>query len=220
MIALRFGAVAGTESQVLIVWLSIDRNVVQVDDYAVIVQKLVDTSLLAGALSIEKANDVEMIAGSRCRVLPGRPKRKIFKHPIIDRSDLLPSVHKYFEPLHLAASECRLNVGHAVVEAKVDLLVVPNLGIRPGTHASRIACDSVASISPHSISELSIVCHAHAALTGGDDLYRVKAEDRDLAVAAVTDRLTLVSPTNRMRGVLDDSEPVTSRQDSDLPHIA
>jgi len=61
---------------------------------------------------------------------------------------------------------------------------------------------------------------ASLALGGGDDLHRVEAEHRDVAVLAIADGLALVAAADRMRGVLNDLEAIALPQCMDGCHLA
>ncbi len=70
-------------------------------------------------------NDVEVPRGIGVGVLPWTRQRQLCKQRVVTRRELTSSSHKGVEARHLAGPKRRLNVGHAVIEPEVDLLVEP-----------------------------------------------------------------------------------------------
>ncbi|MNG34252.1 hypothetical protein D3C84_1206950 [compost metagenome] len=61
----------------------------------------------------------------------------------------------------------------------------------------------------HTLGQSSVIGQCHATFSGGNDFYRMEAEDSDVAIAAVTNRLALVFTTNGVGSIFDDLEAVT-----------
>ncbi len=78
----------------------------------------------------------------------------------------------------------------------------------------------MASISPHTVNQLRIIAQCHTPFARGDDFDGVKAEDGDVAVAAVANRFTFVFATNGVGGVFYYLEAVAMRQGVDGSHVA
>ena len=68
--------------------------------------------------------------------------------------------------------------------------------------------------------ELRIVGQGHAALASRDDLDRVEAENRGIAVVAGADLAPQILAADRVRGVLDNTKAVAIRQRADFAHLA
>ena len=124
----------------------------------------------------------------------------------------MPAVHELLEAGHLANSQCRRDVGHPVVEAERNLLVVPDLVGGARIHRFPLGCDPVTAVEPHRLGERGVVGHRHAPLARGDDLHRMEAEDRDVTVATIPHRLARIRRADGMRRVFDDPESVALRE--------
>ena len=115
---------------------------------------------------------------------------------------------------HLAGAEGCLQVGHAVVQAERDLLVVPGSFALPA-HPGGVAGDPVRPGEFHRMRQRRVIGQCRAALRGRDDLHRMKAENRDVGAAAAPDAAIPVGCADRVRCILDDPEPVAVREPAD-----
>src|SRR6476646_8708076 len=112
-----------------------------------------------------------------------------------------------------------MQVGHAVVEAELLLLVIP-CAVGRMRDVGRVARDAVRAQILHALREPRVTGERGAPLAGGDDLYRMEAEHRDVAVLAAANRLAAVAGAERVRGVLDDAEAVALAERADRGHLA
>ncbi|MNR27978.1 hypothetical protein D3C85_1452770 [compost metagenome] len=109
---------------------------------------------------------------------------------------------------YLAYAQCTLKVSHAIVVAKINLLVIPRAFHFLG-HQRGIAGNAMTAQQVHTLGQSSVIGQCHATFSGGNDFYRMEAEDSDVAIAAVTNRLALVFTTNGVGSIFDDLEAVT-----------
>ena len=138
---------------------------------------------------------------------------------VIPLGQQMPLIDKLIQTLNLGDTQGRLQIGHAIIEAKVDLLVVPG-PIHFMRHQMRFTGDTVAAQKPHFLGQLRVIGNRHATLSRRDDLDRMEAEYRDVAVAAPTDVVTLVFPPNRVRGIFNDLESILMAQRANRTHVA
>ncbi len=68
-------------------------------------------------------NDVEVPGGISVGMLPWMRQRQLCKQRVVTRRELMSSSHKAVEARHLAGPVRRLNIGHAIIEPEVYLLV-------------------------------------------------------------------------------------------------
>ena len=66
---------------------------------------------------------------------------------------------------------------------------------------------------------LGIISERHSTFAGCDDLYWMKTKNRNVTKAATTYWLTLVTTTQGVRGIFNDTEPILCPQLSELFHI-
>ena len=118
----------------------------------------------------------------------------------------MPLRNEFIKPPHLADAQRRLNIGHAIVVAEIDLLVVPDLFCRAGIHKIRRARDAVGTVAHHPLRKGRIVGDAHTPFPRRHHLHRMEAEDRDVAVAAVPYGFIPVATADGVRSILDDPE--------------
>lgn len=83
-----------------------------------------------------------------------------------------------------------------------------------------ISCNAVTPEQGHSLGQIRVIRHRHPAPARGDALHGVKAEHRDIAVSAVAHGLILVTGSQGMGGVFQNSEAVLSAQFVDGFHVA
>src|SRR5947209_5350931 len=93
----------------------------------------------AGSLFVP-ADNVEVPGGRTARIAPGQRKPAIGKQSAVavGKPRALPNV--IVEPPHLAATKRGLNIGHAIIPAKLDYLIVPRavgFTVHPGRIANR-----------------------------------------------------------------------------------
>src|SRR5690606_37713604 len=93
------------------------------------------------------------------------------------------------------------------VKTEPNLLVVP-WAVRRMRHCTRIPGDTMASQPVHACGQLIIVGQSHAPFRGRYYLYRMKAENCDIAVAAVSNIFVPIFPTYRMRRVFNELESI------------
>jgi hypothetical protein len=87
-------------------------------------------------------------------------------------------------------------------------------------HLVHITGDAVAAQQLHTLRQLRVIGHGHAALRRGDDLDRVEAEYGDITVTTVADRLTAILATDGMRGILDNLEAILLAERMYAYHVA
>jgi len=80
-----------------------------------------------------QADDVEVQAGVAVRMLPGAGNREVCEQCVVAGGERVAAGDVIVEAGHLADAERGLQFGHAVVEAEINLLVVPGA---VGGHAS------------------------------------------------------------------------------------
>ena len=76
------------------------------------------------------------------------------------------------------------------------------------SHIRYVASNAMTTQELHAFGNAFIVGQCHAALTGGNDLHWMKAEHRDVAVAAIANRVASVAPTNGVRRIFNDFKAV------------
>ena len=76
-------------------------------------------------------------------MLPGSGDRQIGEKLVIAFGQLMTARHELIQAIHLAVAKSGLQLGHAVIEAQVDLLVVPG-AVRLMSHQTRITGDAMA----------------------------------------------------------------------------
>ena len=106
------------------------------------------------------------------------------------------------QTLHLANPEGSLNFGHAVVVAKLDLLVIPST-VRFMCHQRRVTSDAMAAEQLHTLREVGVVGHRQPAFRSGDDFHRMETENGDVAILTSADFATLITATDCVRGIFD-----------------
>ena len=166
-----------------------------------------------------QTDDIQVQTGVAVRMLPRRRHRQFCQQRVISRRNFVAPRHKCLQPLHLAQAERGMQIGHAIVETQIKLLIVPRT-VRFVGHLGSVACDAVISQQLHTPGELRIVGERHSPLGGRDDLDRVKAEHGDVAITAVADWFAAIPAADAMRGVLDDLEAITVAQCVNRHHLA
>ncbi len=146
-------------------------------------------------------------------------KRGTFQKFIVAASQLVTPRHECIQACHLADAESRLHIGHAVVVAKRDLLVIPG-AVRGVRHLGLVARDTVRASLLHGLRQIAPARDTHAPFGSRDDLDRMEAEDSDISKVAASDRFAKIAATDGMRGILDDGKAVYVAQRADCPHIA
>ena len=217
LVVVAFGLreVASRKPRAPVVGLQVHRDVVHVDADALATQRI---EYGPAPLRID-TDHVEVKRRVRVRSLQGLDQRKVLQGRVVALRQLMPTLHVTMQPRQLAQAQRGVQFGHAVVEAEIDLFVVPR-PIRRAFHRCRLARDAVAAQQRHAFSELAVVRQRHAAFGAGDDLHRVEAEHDDVAVARVTDRPALITAADGMRCILDDAKAVLPREPVDRLHLA
>src|SRR5262249_39696803 len=100
-----------------------------------------------------------------------------------------------------------------------NLLIVPWSLARP-LHTGGIARRPMRAQFAEALRETRILGGDDPALAGRDDLDWVKAEDGQVAEAAIADFGLELSRADRVGSVLDDLEAVIVRESADRPHVA
>jgi poly-beta-hydroxyalkanoate depolymerase len=90
-----------------------------------------------------------------------------------------------------------LQIGDAVIESQLDLLVRPR-AFRGLVHHGRIARDAVRTQPHQLVVQVAPVGQHHAALARGDDFDRVKTEDRHIREGAAANPRLLVARADGM----------------------
>jgi len=125
VIALSLRKILAVIAALGIIRLPVDGNVVQVGDHAISSKSLEDFTLV-GLHRLEVwAHDVKVKRRISFWVLPRGLHRFVSEQQVILMCELLTAQNIFVESLHLASAERRINIGHAIVETKFELLVVP-----------------------------------------------------------------------------------------------
>jgi hypothetical protein len=74
--------------------------------------------------------------------------------------------------------------------------------------ASAVRRDAVRAQPAHPLRDICVIGERHAALGGRDHLDRMKAENGDAAEPAAAHRNSCIAAADRVRGILEDVEPV------------
>ena len=195
------------------------RNVVQVYADTQFAQRF--EHLAMGLLDLVQlqADYIQVQTGVAVGMLPWCGYGQAGQQVVIATGQLMAASNVLVQALHLGHAQSGLQFGHAVVEAQIDLLVVPRT-IRFAGHLRRVTGNAVTAQQGHFIGQCFIVGQCHAAFGGGDDFYRMKAEYGDVAVTGVTDELTLVFATNGVRCIFNNLESIALGQGMDGLHIA
>ncbi len=180
-------AVADLESLGLVEGVSIHRDVVQIDRDPGGRKGAVDLALGFPGQVLADADRIQVIARQGRRGLPGQDDGQVRQCHIVSAGDLTADPDELLKAPQLTQSERSLEVGHAVVESEVDLLVVPDFVRGSGSHPVGHAGHPVGAVTDHAFGQVGIIGGRHAPLGGGDDLHRMETEDGDVAVSARSD---------------------------------
>ena len=151
-------------------------------------------------------------------MLPRQGYRQVRQQAVIASRDLMTALDIRMQPGHLADPEYGLHIGHPIVVAKIDLLIIPR-AVGLAFHERRITGDPMAAQQAEAGREMAVICQSHTAFGGSDDLYRVEAEDGDVAVATVAYGLPLVAAADGVGRILDDAETIFLPKGMDSSHI-
>ncbi len=99
------------------------------------------------------------------------------------------------------------------------MLVVPG-AVRFVDKVFRFAGDAVAAQQAHGLGQSGVIGHGHATFPRGDDLHRVKAKDRNVAVVAVACGFVVIPSAEGVAGIFDDPKTIFLSQAVDLFHVA
>ncbi|MNF60443.1 hypothetical protein D3C84_420600 [compost metagenome] len=112
-----------------------------------------------------------------------------------------------------------MQVGNAVIEAQLHLLVVPGAVAGSG-HLLRIPGHAVAAQALQTLGQFRAVGHHHATFGAGDDLHRMKTEHGHRGKLATTHRPPGVGRTSGMGRVFDHSNAISPGQCGNPAHVA
>ena len=127
--------------------------------------------------------------------------------------------HKFVQPLQLAQTQSSLHFGHTVIEAQIDLLVIPRT-IASTFHFVRIARDAVRPQQRDFVRQIRAVGQAHGALAGGDDFHGMETEHSDVAVLPAAHCAAAITCAHRVRCVFNHGHAVFVRQLLNRRHVA
>jgi hypothetical protein len=122
-------------------------------------------------------------------VLTWHANRQLRERVVVARRNPPPLRDELIQPRHLTHPESCLNVGHSIVVAQADLLIVPDFVSWSRVHLRAVTGYAVTTVALHQIRQLSITRHRHAALAGRNDLHGMEAENGNIAKAAISDWL-------------------------------
>src|SRR5712692_1212765 len=210
---------ARPKSQAAEIGLGVNRYVVHVHADPGRVQSRKCLGARATGRLLVPADDVEMPRRRTGRIAPGKTEPAIREQQAVTFGERGPSPNILGEPLDLAAAERGLDVGHAIIPAELEHLIIPG-AVGLALHARRVVGGAVRADALHPCRELRIVGQRGPALPGGDDLDRMKAEDGDIRKAATADRLPEILAADGVRGILDDTEAVAVGKRTDAAHVA
>ena len=127
--------------------------------------------------------------------------------------------HKFVQPLQLAQTQSSLHFGHTVIEAQIDLLVIPR-AVASAFHFVRITRDAVRPQQRDFVRQIRAVGQAHAALAGGDDFHGMETEHGDVAVLPAAHRAAAITCAHCVRSVFNHRHAVFVGQPLNRCHIA
>ena len=144
-----------------------------------------------------------------------RDHRQVLEHPVVGEPQSLPLRPSFFEQRHLREPECRLYIGHVVLEPRRDNFIPrkPLSKSRPG-----IRRDAVIREQLHAGDEFRVPADHHATVTGGDALGGIEAEAARITHQAR--RMAVICGLDGVGAVLDQLQTVLPRDLQDGIHVA
>lgn len=172
----------------------------------------------ADALGLQ-AHHVQMPGRLRLLLSLRQGQRQIGQQAVITSRQLPAPGNESVELVQLGQAQGRLQIGDAVIETQLGLLVVPGAVAGLG-HLRRVAGHAVAAQAAQMVRQLRAVGQDHAALGAGDDFHRMKAEHRHRREFAAAHRPPGIGRAHRVGGILDQHEAITLRQLRHGAHVA
>src|SRR6185437_6287429 len=147
IVALGGGELAGREAEPAEVRLPVNRNIVDVDADVSGAHRVEEFAACQRRVFGE-THDIEMPRRYACRRNFGQQQRQADERAVVAARDVVAPGDPVAEMPELRQAECRLHLGHAVVEAERLLLVIPS-ALAGVAQTRRIAGDAVAAKIGH-----------------------------------------------------------------------
>src|SRR5213075_1262113 len=183
-VPLSLRAQPGHESELPVIRLQMNRQVMYGRSNSLAAQefqhlRVASTNFVGAQLDRE-----QMVRGTIALLDHLESQRKAREQPAISLRQEIASLDIFIEPRELTDAQRRVEIGHAVVIAERELLVIPR-GIRFLVHAFRSPRDAVSTQHRHAPCKLIVVRERQPAFRGGNDLHGMKTEYRDVRPLAV-----------------------------------
>ena len=149
----------------------------------------------------------------------GQCQRQVRQQPVITHRQLTPTRDERIKLAQLRQPQGSLQIGDAIVETQLHLLVVPGAVAGLG-HLRRIPGHTVATQALQALSEFRVVGQDHPAFGAGDDLHRMETEHRHRRKLTATYRTTGIGRSDRVGRIFDDRKAITLGQFGDAAHVA
>src|SRR6056297_3947078 len=220
IIGFGLGAVPVAKAERAVIGLRVDRDVVDVHADPVLAQHVKEAQAQRGAIRQRriKLHRIEMQRRALRRVTLLQAQGQVFKRLVISPGAVMALFDEAAQTLDLAGAKRGLQVRHAIVQAQVELLVIPG-AVGVTGHAAGIAGDAVTSKHLKAVRQRIVARGDDAAFCGGDDLDRVKGKHAGIRIAAIADRGAVITGADRVRGVFDDAKAIFigQRMSQDCP---